>query len=106
MAEATDTPKATVKVKEVAEGKPKQQKLKGMVPEPIAAVEKKADALRDIRLERMDLTQRECKAQDDLLKVMREHKIKEYRLDNTIFVITQGKDKVAMKQVSDSKDDE
>lgn len=87
------------------EPKPKQAKLAGMVPEPIAAVEKRAEALRDVRLERMDLTQREVKAQDDLLKAMREHKIKEYRLDNTIFVVTGGKDKIKMKRVSDGDDE-
>lgn len=85
--------------------KPKQKKLPGMVPESIAAVEKKAEALRDIRLERMDLTQREVKAQDALLKVMKENKVHEYRVDNTIFVVTRGKDKISMKQVSDSKED-
>lgn len=87
------------------EDKPKQAKLPGMVPKPIEAVEKKANALRDIRLERMDLTQREVKAQDALLKVMKENGVKEYRVDNTIFVITRGKDKVSMKQVSDGKED-
>lgn len=97
---------ATEEKKEGQKGKAKQGKLPGMVPEPIAAVEKKAEALRQVRLDRMDLTQREVKAQDDLLKVMREHKVKEYRIDNTIFIVTPGKDRVKMKRVSDGEDEE
>lgn len=88
------------------EPKVKQEKLEGMKPEKISAVEEKAEALREVRLERMDLTQREVKAADDLLKVMSKHKIKEYRLENTIFVVSPGKDKVRMKRVSDDDDSE
>lgn len=98
--------KAVKEPKVEKEPKPKQQKLAGMVPEPIAAVEKKAELLKDVRLERMDLTQREVKAVDDLLKVMRQHKIKEYRIDNTIFCVSPGKDKITIKRVSDDGDED
>ncbi|HYE98924.1 MAG TPA: hypothetical protein VEJ18_08435 [Planctomycetota bacterium] len=85
--------------------KAKQGKLPGMKPDRIVAVEKAATVLRDVRVERMDLTQREVKAQDDLLKVMRENKVHEYRLDNTIFVVARGKDKVSMKTIRDKEEE-
>lgn len=84
----------------------KQGQLEGMKPDKINDVEEKAEALREVRLERMDLTQREVKAADDLLKTMAKHKIKEYRLENTIFVVSPGKDKVRMKRIQDDEGEE
>lgn len=89
----------------VKEPKAKQQRLPGMKPQHIAEVEELAEALRDVRTERMDLTQREVKAQDDLLGAMKKHKVREYRLGNLIFVVSDGKTKVRMKRVSDDEEE-
>ena len=85
--------------------KTKAPNLDGMKPERIEAIEEKAEELKTVRQERMDLTQREVKAQDDLLEVMRKNKVREYRIGNTLFVVADGKTKVKVKQVSDNDDD-
>lgn len=84
----------------------KQGRLEGMVPPEIKEVSEAAETLREVRTERMDLTQREVKAADDLLAVMKKNKIREYRMENTLFVVEAGKTKVKVKRVSDGEEDE
>lgn len=83
-----------------------QGKLPGMKPVKIQEVEDAAEELKKVRLDRMDLTQREVKAVDDLLGAMRKAKVREYRLGNHIFVVAEGKTKVRMKRVQDEESDE
>lgn len=56
----------------------KQPRLPGMVPEKVAEIEDAMEHYRAVRDERMQLTAREGEANEALVKVMQEHKVKEY----------------------------
>ena len=59
-------------------GKPKQGRLPGMVPKAVADIEDAMEEYRTIRDERMAMTQRECEANEKLVKAMRGHHVTEY----------------------------
>lgn len=60
--------------------KPRQPRLPGVVPKEIEEIEDKAEEVRNLQADRMDIQQRETKAREDLLELMKKHKCKEYPL--------------------------
>jgi hypothetical protein len=64
------------------EPKLKQQKINGMVPKRIKEIQDAAEALREIREERMGLAESEEKLQGELVAVMKKHGVKAYKIDD------------------------
>lgn len=73
MAETTETEKPE---------KLKQGKLPGVVPKRIKEIQDAAEALKEIRDERMGLAEAEEQAQEALKAVMKKHGHRAYRIDD------------------------
>lgn len=84
--------------------KPRQGKLPGMVPKRIAEIQEAAEALQEIRTQRMELGEQEEKAQDVLVRVMKKHKVKAYRLDDEYEALIEAKERGFVRKIKARKD--
>lgn len=79
----------------------KNERLPGMSSEKNQELSSALDELRDVRCRRMDYTKKEVEAQNKVLALMHEHKLKEYHDDDydppLDAQIVAGKDKVKIK---------
>lgn len=92
---------ARAKTATVKEPKPRQGRLEGMQPKKIQEVEDAAEAYDEAVTVRMEYTEKETAAHDELLRVMERNKILEYRRGNLIFRVNEGKRKVKRVRVTD-----
>ena len=77
--------------------RPKQRYLKGMEPRSIPEIDRAADAYRDVRDERMGLTERETELSTALCEAMNKHKLVHYTYDE--YVVDLGNtEKVKVKK--------
>lgn len=91
--------------------KPKQQYLaEEMKPVRIEEIVQAAHEYEELRDSRMELLKRETAAAEKLMETMKKHQLEEYYLDgNTKRVFIEripGKEKVKVKSVESSKDEE
>lgn len=73
----------------------KQPRLPGIVPPEIAEIEDKAEEVKTLQDERMDTAQRENKAREELLELMKKHKRKNYSLDEKFEVVVESTEEKA-----------
>lgn len=73
----------------------KQPRLPGMVPPEIEEIEDKAEEVKNLQEERMDTAQRENKAREELLSLMKKHKRTTYSLDEKFEVVIESTEQKA-----------
>ena len=73
----------------------KQQRIPGMVPPEIQEIEDKAEEVKELQADRMDVAQRETKARDELTTLMKKHKRKTYSLDEKYEVVVESSEEKA-----------
>lgn len=88
----------------------KQSRLPGLTKgdagkriKKIQEVEDAADDYDRTVKERMELTKKEIEKHDELLRKMTKNKVNEYRINNTIFRMSRGKDKVKRVRVTEDE---
>lgn len=79
-------------------GKP-QAEFSGFKPPHITEIEEAAEALKEIRDERMNLGEREEKAQADLVAVMKRHDLKRYPIDEEYEAIVEAKERGFVRKI-------
>lgn len=83
--------------------KPKQEEMpiegEGVAPKRIKAIDVAADKYVEIRDTRMEWTEKECKARDNLVAKMKEHGLSMYRYGDHEVVLKEGDPKVKVKNV-------
>ena len=85
----------------------RQQKIPGTERTKHADIEKAADHYAEIRDERMELTEREGKAQESRLAAMKKHGIESYKLDDGREVFVEhGDDKVKVRKPKAPREDD
>ncbi len=72
-----------------------QGRLPGMVPKKIARLVDKAEEVLDFQEKRMHYAEKEDKARDELKEIMKEEKLKEYRLDDEYHVVIESSEEKA-----------
>lgn len=72
-----------------------QKRLPGVVPPEIEEIQEKADEVKQLQDERMDVAQREIKARAELLELMKANKRKTYSLDDKFEVVVEASDEKA-----------
>jgi hypothetical protein len=88
------------------EPKPKQQRIPGMTPNKIAEIQDAAEALKEIRTNRMDLGEQEEKAQADLVEIMKKHRVKRYAIDDEYEALIEEKERAFVRRIKGGKKDE
>ena len=87
------------KTKKPKEKRPRQGHLEGMAPPSIEEIDKAAEAYREARDERMELTEEEVVKHQALLDAMHKHELKSYEYDGyTVKVLDTAKVKVKKKK--------
>lgn len=105
--ETTDTTEPTTPRRR---NRPEQMQIHGTERQFVPEVETAANAYRNIRDERMELTKLEVVRRDELIRVMTEHKLDVYKYDDdegvelTIKLDTKTKVKVRRADSVDSED--
>ncbi len=81
----------------------KQQRLKGTEDKRFPDVEEAAEAYRDVRDERMELTEKEIDAKSELMARMKEHKLKTYRIPHSGLEVevVAGEETVKVRKIKD-----
>jgi pimeloyl-CoA synthetase len=79
--------------------KAKQARLPGMVPKKIAEIQDAAEALREVRTERMELGEREEKAQSELVEIMKKHGVKRYAIDEEYEALVERKERAYVRKI-------
>ena len=85
--------------KDVKEPKPKQAKLPGMTPPHIKEIQEAAEALQEVRTERMELGEQEEKAQASLAAIMNKHGLKRYNLDDDYEALIEAKERAFVRKI-------
>lgn len=95
MADAETTESDQKETKSGKEPKAKQQRLPGMTPPQIRKLQDKADEVKEHEQDRLDAQGLETKARAELLEIMKELKIKHYRLSDELEVVIEASEEKA-----------
>lgn len=83
----------------------KQLAIKGTQDPNYPELEEAAESYRDVRDARMELTEKEVVVKDDLLGLMKKHKLKSYRLPHSELVVelVAGEETVKVRKIKDGE---
>lgn len=86
--------------------RPRQTRIPGTEPETIKALDEKIAALYEARKERMELTELECLLAEEVIYLLKEHKLNAYSFDGMTATMFPGKTKVKVKHIEANGEDE
>ncbi len=69
-----------------------QKRLPGMTPKRIKALQDKGEEVLELQRKRMGYEEKEREAREELLDLMKEHKLKNYPLDEEYSVVVESAD--------------
>lgn len=82
----------------------KQGRIPGMQPKEIVEIEEKAEEVKELETQRMEIGEREQKARGELLDLMNTHKLKRYDLsEDREVIVEQGERKVFVRRKKKAK---
>lgn len=87
-------------------GKARQTYMPGTEPLRIRAIDEAAEVYRDIRDRRKELTTEECKANEKLLGLMKDHMLMSYRYDGSEVTIAKEKEKARVRRIATDDDED